>query len=233
MTGIDDHSIDMVLADLPYGSTQNQWDSIIPLAPLWLEYKRVIKRNGAIVLCAQIPFSIVLGASNLPWLRYEWIWRKTQGTGFLNANRYPLKNHENVLVFCAGSHTYNPQMTSGKPYTADRIRASTNYGFMDKETRTVNEGTRYPLTVLEFNHDKGSRKLKHPTQKPVALFEYLIETYTNPGELVLDNCVGSGTTCIAAINTERNYIGFETDPVYFNMAQERINTHERPATLPF
>jgi site-specific DNA-methyltransferase (adenine-specific) len=233
MTGIDDHSIDMVLADLPFGTTQNKWDSIIDLGRLWAAYKRIVKKAGAIVLCAQVPFSIVLGASNLPWLKYEWIWMKTQGTGFLNCNHYPLKNHENILVFCAGTHTYNPQMTPGKPYTADRIRASENYGALDKITKTVNEGWRYPKTVLEFAHDRGSRKVKHPTQKPLALFEYLIETYTNPGELVLDNVIGSGTTAIAAINTERNYIGFETDAEYFRIAQERIATHWRPATLPF
>ena len=215
---IADASLDMILCDLPYGTTGNKWDSVIPLEPLWEEYKRIIKPNGAIVLTAQIPFSITLGASNLRWLKYEWIWQKALGTGFLNAKRYPLKSHENVLVFCGGTHTYNPQMEPGKPYVTKQGRPTTNYRINLTGSLTINNGTRYPKTVLSFNRDKTS---VHPTQKPVALFEYLIRTYTNPGELVLDNCMGSGTTAIACLNADRQYVGFETDAEYYRAALDR------------
>jgi site-specific DNA-methyltransferase (adenine-specific) len=187
MTRIADGSVDMILADLPYGVTENVWDSVIPLAPLWDQYKRIIKRNGAIVLTAQIPFSIMLGASNLPWLRYEWVWEKEQGTNFLMAKQAPLKSHENVLVFSEGVHTYNPQMEPGKPYVKRR-NPSQSTNWKDCASRdgkivvTMNDGYRYPKTVLRFGYDN---ELIHPTQKPVALFEYLVRTYTNPGELVL------------------------------------------------
>jgi site-specific DNA-methyltransferase (adenine-specific) len=225
---IDDHSIDMILCDLPYSTTANPWDRPIPLEPLWQNYKRIIKKNGAIVLFAQIPFSITLGASNLSWLRYEWIFSKPMATGFLNCHIYPLKSHENILVFCEGLHTYNPQKSSGKPYTrqtSGRGKSSTNYRPLNRETATINNGDRYPRTILEFSHDP--EKL-HPTAKPVPLLSYLLATYTNPGELVLDNCVGSGSTAIAAIDTGRDFIGFELDPTYFAIAQKRIATHEIP-----
>ena len=220
MKRIPDKSIDMILADLPYGTTRNKWDSIIPLDPLWEQYKRVIKDNGAIVLTAQTPFDKVLGASNLNMLRYEWIWEKDSATGHLNAKKMPMKKHENILVFYKKLPPYNPQFTNGKPYIAKRVTKSTNYGNnVDGYNRmTVNEGKRYPLSVLKFNKETGL----HPTQKPVALFEYLIKTYTNENETILDNVMGSGTTAIAAINTKRNFIGFELDENYFNIANERI-----------
>ena len=219
----------MILCDLPYGTTQNKRDSIIPLEPLWKEYKRIIKRNGAIVLTAQVPFNITLGASNLSWLRYEWLWKKENGTGFLNAKKMPLKNHENVLVFYKHLPTYNPQMTVGRPYTCKRgVRNSTNYRPDIPAWTTVNQGDRYPRTVLEFKYDLP--KL-HPTQKPVALFEYMIRTYTNPGETVLDNCMGSGTTGVACVRSERDFIGFELDAKYFEIAQKRIAEAQTPKKI--
>lgn len=225
MKRIPDKSVDMILADLPYGTTRNKWDSIIPLDLLWEQYNRVIKDNGAIVLTAQTPFDKVLGCSNLKHLKYEWIWQKDAGTGFLNAKKMPLKDHENILVFYKKPPTYNPQMRTGfKPYTTTKGHHGTNYG-SDKGATTVSDGERYPLTTMKFSRD--SNKL-HPTQKPVALFEYLIRTYTNENETVLDNVIGSGTTAIAAINTNRNYIGFEMDTNYFNLANERIEQHLNP-----
>lgn len=219
MKGIEDKSIDMILCDLPYGTTRNKWDSIIPLDALWSEYRRIIKDNGAIVLTAQTPFDKVLGASNLKMLKYEWIWQKDSGTGFLNAKKMPLKDHENVLVFYKKLPVYNPQMRTGfKPYTAKKGGHGSNYG-SDKGAITVNDGLRYPLTTVKFNRD--SDKL-HPTQKPVALFEYLIKTYTNEGETVLDNCIGSGTTAVACVNTNRNFIGIEQEQEYCEIANKRI-----------
>ena len=219
MKRIPDKSVDMILADLPYGTTRNKWDSIIPLEPLWEQYDRVIKDNGAIVLTAQTPFDKVLGVSNLKYLKYEWIWQKDAGTGFLNAKKMPLKDHENILVFYKKPPTYNPQMRTGfKPYETKRGHLGSNYGSCVESVAKSN-GERYPLTTMKFQRD--SSKL-HPTQKPVALFEYLIRTYTNENETVLDNVMGSGTTAIACINTNRNYIGFELDETYFNIANERI-----------
>lgn len=218
MKMIPDGSVDMILCDLPYGTTQNIWDSVIPFDLLWAQYKRIIKNKGAIALTAQSPFDKVLGCSNLKWLKYEWIWEKPQGTGHLNANIYPLKNHENVLIFCNGVHQYNPQFGIGTPYTATRTDCNTsNYG-RQKPTTTISEGSRFPKTVLKFNKETGL----HPTQKPVALFEYLIKTYTNEGETVLDNCAGSGTTAIACLNTNRNYILMEKEEKYFEMIENRI-----------
>ena len=222
MKRIPDKSVDMILCDLPYGTTRNKWDSIIPLEPLWEQYNRIIKDNGAIVLTAQTPFDKVLGVSNLKHLKYEWIWQKDAGTGFLNAKKMPLKDHENILIFYKKPPTYNPQMRMGfKPYTTTKGHHGTNYG-EDVGAVTVSNGERYPLTVLKFQRD--SSKI-HPTQKPVALFEYLIRTYTNEGETILDNCMGSGTTAIACMNANRNFIGFELDENYFDLANERINKH--------
>ena len=218
---IDDKSIDMILCDLPYGTTKNKWDCIIPLDKLWIQYKRVIKDNGAIVLFAQTPFDKVLGYSNLQMLKYEWIWQKENGTGFLNSKKMPLKNHENILVFYKKLPCYNPQMRTGfKPYKCKQGRGSSNWNYNEKQGGhiTENNGERFPIDVLQFNRESGF----HPTQKPVGLCEYLIKTYTNEGETVLDNCMGSGTTAIACINTNRNFIGFEIDKHYCDIANERI-----------
>jgi len=218
---ISDGSVDMVLTDPPYGTTQCKWDSVIPFEPMWEQLKRVTKKNGAIVMMAQSPFDKVLGASNVKCLKTEWIWKKEMGTGHLNAKKMPLKNHENVLVFYNSPPTYNPQMRTGfAPYTQSQgTTKSKNYG---KQTGafTVSDGSRYPLTVLEFKRDKVKF---HPTQKPVALMEYLINTYTNEGETVLDFTMGSGTTGVAAKSLNRKFIGIELDEDYFNIAKERIN----------
>ena len=227
MKNIPDKSVDMILCDLPFGTTKNKWDLIIPLDKLWTEYRRIIKDNGAIVLFAQTPFDKVLGFSNLKMLRYEWIWEKTLATGHLNAKKMPMKSHENILVFYKKLPTYNPQKTTGhKPvnsYTKHR-GAGSNYG----KTKTGISGggstERYPRSVQLFKSDKQKSTL-HPTQKPVALLQYLIETYTNECELVLDNCMGSGSTGIACLNTNRKFIGIEKDAKYFDIACNRIYSH--------
>lgn len=220
---IEDKSIDMILCDLPYGTTQNKWDSIIPLDELWEQYSRIIKDNGAIVLFAQTPFDKVLGCSNLKMLRYEWIWQKNRGTGHLNAKKMPMKAHENILVFYKKLPTYNPQMRIGMPYVRKDCNKSElnkgNYGKINNSTTTVNKGGRYPLDYLDFSIVE---RTLHPTQKPVNLLEYLINTYTNKGETVLDNCIGSGTTAVAAISTGRNFIGIEQEWEYCEVANKRI-----------
>lgn len=219
MKDIASNSVDMILCDLPYGTTRNRWDSVIPLPSLWEQYKRIIKQNGAICLFAQTPFDKVLGASNLEMLRYEWIWQKEMGTGHLNAKKMPLKSHENILVFYKEMPTYNPQMRTGfNPYSQKSGRGSSNYGEQISVV-TKSDGERYPLDVIKFSRDKDRF---HPTQKPVALLEYLIKTYTNKDEVIVDNCMGSGSTGVACIHTGRNFIGIELDKTYFNIAQDRI-----------
>lgn len=224
MASIPDGYVDMVMCDLPYGTTRNRWDSIIQLDPLWKQYWRVVKPNGAIVLTAQTPFDKVLGASCLRHLRYEWIWEKTEATGHLNAKRCPMKAHENVLVFYRSMPTYNPQKTTGhQRKTAVQVNAkqSTNYG--RHENKPPYDSTeRYPRSVQKFSTDKQHSTL-HPTQKPVALMEYLIRTYTNTGEVVLDNAMGSGTTGVACTNLGRRFIGIESDAEYFALARTRLS----------
>ena len=217
MRDIPDGSVDMILCDLPYGTTQNKWDSVIPFDPLWAQYKRVCK--GAIVLTAQPPFDKALGASNLSMLKYEWIWRKTKATGHLNAKRQPMKQHENVLVFYDRQPTYNPQGLVRKEALTIRKGGDNgkNYGKSDKDALQEFEG--YPRSVLDI---PSEGKTVHPTQKPVALMEYLIRTYTNEGETVLDNTMGSGTTGVACMNTGRRFIGIERDAKYFEIAEQRI-----------
>jgi DNA modification methylase len=218
MKDIPDAYVDMVLCDLPYGTTQNKWDGIIDLTQLWAAYRRICKPTAAIVLTASQPFTSVLVCSNLKDFKYGWVWRKGQGTGHLNAKKQPMRNHEDVLVFYPQQSAYNPQMTEGKAYTCKSGRASENWG-SQVSVVTENKGERYPLTVLDFASDKV--KL-HPTQKPVALMEYMIKTYTNEGMTVLDNCMGSGTTGVAAVNLGRSFIGIEQDPNYFAIAEKRI-----------
>lgn len=220
MREIPDGSVDMILCDLPYGTTRNKWDSVIPFEALWAEYDRICKLNAAIVLFSQMPFTANLVASRPDLFRYEWIWEKAQGTGHLNAKKMPLKTHENVLVFYRTLPTYNPQWGEGKPYTINRRTHSSNYG-AQKDHIGTNDGRRYPTDIIRVAKGAGDRHL-HPTQKPVALCEYLIQTYTNPGEVVLDNCMGSGSTGVACANTGRSFIGFELDPDYFEIAQKRI-----------
>jgi site-specific DNA-methyltransferase (adenine-specific) len=223
MTEIQDKSVDMILCDLPYGTTQNKWDSGIPLDKVWMCYERVIKDNGAIVLTAQTPFDKVLGVSNLNLLKYEWVWQKNKATGHLNAKKAPMKAHENILVFYKKMPCYNPQMGNGRKYSNSHKPGDSgdNYGKVGFSNVT-DCTTRYPRSIIDFDVDIKAEY--HPTQKPVALFEYLIKTYTNEGELVLDNCMGSGTTGVACANTGRKFIGIEQDATYFDLACERILT---------
>lgn len=222
MRNIDSNSIDMILCDPPYGTTRNKWDSVIPLDKMWDEYKRIIKDNGAIVLFSSEPFTSELVLSNLKMFRYDLIWAKTQGSDFLNANRKPLKAHENILVFYKHLPTYNKQYWYSTPYKcANKKRThSSNYGTYSTKigSEGSEDGKRYPLSVLKFNSEKGL----HPTQKPVALLEWLIKTYTNENDIVLDNCMGSGSTGVACINTNRKFIGIELDDKYFDIALNRI-----------
>lgn len=224
MEKIPDKSIDMVLCDLPYGTTQCSWDSVINLEQLWRQYKRIVKDRAAIVLFAQTPFDKVLGASNLDMLKYEWIWEKTAATGHLNAKKCPMKAHENILVFYKSLPTYNPQMLTGQKPTNSFTKRNGD-GECYGDTSVISGGgstTRYPRSVQVFKSDKQKVSL-HPTQKPVDLCEYLVRTYTNEGETILDNCMGSGTIGVACINTNRNFIGIEKDEKYFNIAVDRIN----------
>ena len=222
MKEIPDMSIDMILCDLPYGTTQNKWDSIIDLDLLWKQYKRICK--GAIVLTAQTPFDKILGYSNLKMLKYEWIWEKTRATGHLNAKKMPMKAHENVLVFYNKLYKYNPQMTDGhvRKTATKRKDSGTNYGSQSFEALAYDSTQRYPRDVIKMATDKQKLAL-HPTQKPLALMEYLIKTYTDEGDTVLDNCMGSGTTGVAAKNTLRNFIGIEMDANYYDIAFNRIH----------
>jgi site-specific DNA-methyltransferase (adenine-specific) len=217
MSKIDDKSVDMILCDLPYGTTACSWDTIIPFEPLWEQYERIIENNGAIVLTASQPFTTKLINSKIELFRYCWVWEKEQGVNFLMAKKQPLKVHEDVCVFSKNQTVYNPQMTVGKPYLSGKGDSGEVTGKV-KKIQTKNEGTRYPRSIIQFKRETGL----HPTQKPVTLFEYLIRTYTNEEDLVLDNCIGSGTTAIACLNTNRNYIGFETDTAYCNIANKRI-----------
>ena len=210
MNGIEDKSVDMILADLPYGTTACSWDSIIDLDKLWQQYERVIKDNRAIVLTASQPFTNTLISSNKRLYRYNWVWEKEQGVNFLLAKKQPLKIHEDVVVFYKEQPTYNPQMTEGKPYISGKGSSGEVTGNVVK-MQTVNEGTRYPTTRLKFNRETGL----HPTQKPVKLFKYLIKTYTNEGDLVLDNTAGVATTAIASITTNRDYICIEKEEEYY------------------
>ena len=218
---IPDGSVDMILTDLPYGTTRNSWDSVIPLEPLWEQYRRVAKENAAILLFSQQPFTTVLGASNLSELRYEWIWQKSHISGFLNANRAPLKSHENILVFYRRAPKYNPQkVPTGKLiHRTVGGTETTNYGDFERQKASGIPSQGYPKDILSF--DRWG-EFGHPTQKPVVLCEYLIRTYTDEGETVLDSCMGSGTTGVAAVQSGRSFIGIELDEGYFEMAKRRI-----------
>ena len=226
MQNIPDGSVAMILCDLPYGTTACKWDSVIPFAPLWEQYERIIKDDGAIVLFGSEPFSSRLRLSNIKFYRYDWVWDKVNlYTGSLLANKRPLKRHENIMVFYKKQPVYNKQYRKGQPYAMTRNTkgvgeyASNTY----QRVKTVNNGNHNPCSILEIEGGNKSEKGLHPTQKPLALMEYLIKTYTNPGDLVLDNCMGSGSTGVACINTGRDFIGIELDEKYFNIAKERID----------
>lgn len=224
MESIKDKSVDLIFADLPYGTTKCHWDSQISLLELWLHYDRIIKDNGAILLCAQSPFDKILGVSNIELLRYEWIWEKTSATGHLNAKKMPMKAHENVLVFYKKLPTYNPQKTSGHVRKSVFKRKSLNSdGYNNNTQSTVYDSTdRYPRDVIKFKSDKQTSNL-HPTQKPLAMVEYFIKTYSNEGDLVLDNVAGSGTTGVACKNLNRNCILIEKEIKYYEIIKQRCS----------
>lgn len=220
MKDIRDKSIDMTLCDLPYGTTQCKWDSVIPFDKLWEQYNRVIKDNGIIVLFGNEPFSSMLRMSNIKNYKYDWKWIKTKSSNFLNAKKQPLRTYEDICVFYKKQPTYNPQMEElEEPKVIKRTQKTIQ---ITGEFKSISESVythSYPKNVLNF----ANEMYLHPTQKPVPLLEYLIKTYTNEGELVLDNCMGSGSTIVACKNTNRNYIGIEKDEHYYNIAYNRIN----------
>lgn len=238
MSCIPDHSIDCIICDLPYEVTRNKWDSMIPFDELWEHYKRVIKENGAIVLFGQDKFTMKAMESNLKWHRYNLVWNKENTTGFLNANRMPLRVHEDIMVFYKKLPTYNPQKFEGKSPSHARCKKGTkkdelqklngNYGDYyvgDYNEEVTKTNLKYPTSIVTFKKVPVA-KCVHPTQKPVELLEWLVKTYTNEGEVVLDNCMGSGTTGVACMNTNRRFVGIELDENYFNIAKERIENHE-------
>tara|TARA_B100001093_G_scaffold90278_2_gene82289 strand:+ start:970 stop:1698 length:729 start_codon:yes stop_codon:yes gene_type:complete len=221
---IKDNSVDMLLADLPYGTTACKWDSVIPLDKLWEQYNRVCKKNAAMVFTSMQPFTTILAASNIDNLRYEWIWEKPQGTNPMNVKIMPLKSHENILVFYREKPTYNPQIWYSTPYSgfsSDTAKIGEVYGNAESKHRDNPEGSRYPKTVIRYKQEKGY----HPTQKPVGLMEYLIKTYTNEWDVVLDNTMGSGTTGVACVHTNREFIGIEKEEKYFKIAEKRLGTN--------
>lgn len=225
MKEIPDGSVDMILCDLPYGTTACKWDSMLPFEPLWEQYKRIIKPKGAVVLFGSEPFSSRLRLSNLKWYKYDWVWNKKSTTGFLNAKKRPLRQHESIHVFSKGAPVYYPIMeTRGKPrkkgdYNKKQGNGDAVYRHYENVSSFNNEY--YPTDILEFSNAAQNGKL-HPTQKPVPLLEYLIKTYTIEGETVLDNCMGSGSTGVACVNTGRDFIGIELDADYFEIAKRRI-----------
>ena len=227
MKDIPDGSVDLVLTDPPYGTTACKWDTIIPFDKLWSEYERIIKDHGAIVLFGSEPFSSNLRMSNIKLYKYDWIWNKKKGGNPLLSKIQPIKIYENIMVFGKGKLNYYPIMIDrDNPKSRGKnkgiLSETTNNCFSEDKTYTQY----YPKAIIEFSNANQNNKL-HPTQKPVALFEYLIKTYTNEGETVLDNCMGSGTTGVACVNTNRNFIGIELDPTYFDIAQKRIAEAQR------
>ena len=241
MPSIADKSVSCILCDLPYGTTKNHWDSIIPLDKLWEQYKRIIKDDGAIVLFSQQPFTSMLVMSNPQMFKYEWIWEKDSGTGHLNSKFAPMKIHENICVFSksaasfvkdkSNAMVYNPQYRNGKPYKGKGgLLGKGNYDSKhERVVDTFNDGEHYyPIDIIKFKRDK--EKL-HPTAKPVDLLRYLIRTYTNEKSLVLDNCCGSGSTCVAAIREKRDFIGIELNEDYHKVACDRIAREKQKLTL--
>lgn len=224
MKNIPDKSVDMIFADLPYGTTQNHWDILIDPIELWKQYKRIIKDNGCIALWAQAPFSHILATSNIDWFKYEWVIEKTKGTGHLNAKKMPMKCHENVMIFYNKLPIYNPQMTYGHEPTHSYTKHTTdgtNYGKTKVGISGGGSTSRYPRDVLNFKWDTQKSSL-HPNQKPIDACKYFIQTYSNPGDLILDNCMGSGTIGVGAKELGRRFIGIELDENYFEIAKNRI-----------
>lgn len=232
MKDIDDKSIDMILCDLPYGTTACKWDSIIPLEPLWEQYKRIIVDNGAIVLTASQPFTTKLISSNFEMFKYCWVWDKVTARGHLVAKVRPMQQTEDICVFGKGKINYYPIMID-RPKDKIAVRKTREYArtdIMGGEKKPLEPKVYdkwYPKNILTFSNADSSNKSVHPTQKPVALFEYLIRTYTNEGALILDNCIGSGTTAIAALDTGRFFIGIEKEQKYYDIANQRIESHNQ------
>lgn len=220
---IEDKSIDAIICDLPYGTTACKWDNIIPFEPLWEQYKRVIKDNGAIVLFGNEPFSSILRLSNFEMYKYDWKWDKVRGSNFATVKIRPFNSFEDIMVFYKKQPTYNPQMEEGKPYTQKQgyVGEAKQTGLHRKEVITVNNGERYPLSIIRFPKEQGL----HPTQKPAPLLEYLIKTYTNEGDMVLDNTMGSGTTGLACLKTNRQFIGIEKEKQYYDIAVRRASEY--------
>ena len=222
---IDTNSVDMLLVDLPYGTTQCKWDSIISLKDLWIEYNRIIKDNGAMLFhCAQ-PFTSNLIMSNVKNFKYEWVWEKSKASNYLNAKKQPLRAHESIAVFYRKPPTYNPQMTQGEAYNKGTAKRETEVYGSQRAVEVKSDGERYPRTVQYFVTAEKEGKL-HPTQKPIALTEYFVKTFSNPGDVILDNTMGSGTTGVACVNLDREFIGIEKDKEYFDIAVERISEAE-------
>jgi len=232
MQNIPDKSIDAIICDLPYGTTQNKWDSVIPLDLLWEQYNRIIKDNGAIVLFSAQPFTSILVGSNLKMFKYEWVWDKVVPTNHLNAKRQPMRLHENICVFYKKQCTYNRQMTDkpkeyqrpNRKLVKDAFYETKNYGDAKRGFAEDSDHTKTnPKTIIQYSNGNGySKKSNHPTQKPLELLDYLVKTYTNENDIVLDNTMGSGTTAIACMNTNRNFIGIELDKHYFAIAKKRM-----------
>ena len=233
MKDIESGSVDMILADVPYGTTACKWDTVIQLELMWLQLNRIIKPNGAIVMTASQPFTTTLISSNMKMFKYCWVWEKPKGTGHLNAKKMPMNNYEDIAVFYSKQPSYNPQWTYGKPYTSaksgkvDKVAKTEVSGkhFDGPNFRNGSDGRRYPLRIQKIG--VVERGTVHPTQKPVALMEYLIKTYTNEGDTVLDFTMGSGTTGVACKNLNRDFIGIELDENYFKIAKERINNTKK------
>ena len=223
MKELPDNSIDMILCDLPYGTTQCKWDTIIPFESLWKEYRRVAKDNAAIVLTAAQPFTSVLVSSNLKEFKYTWVWEKSKATGYLNAKKMPMRAHEDVCVFYKKPPIYNPQMWKSTPYNKGSAHRPTEVYGKQKEVLVKNDtGLRYPRTVQYFKTAESEGKVYHPTQKPISLFEYLIKTYSAEGDVILDSCLGAGTTALAAMSCNRNFVGIELDQEYVDISNQRI-----------
>ena len=210
MSQIPDNSVDMLLVDLPYGTTQNKWDSLIPLDKLWKEYNRIIKHNGAMIFTSSGIFTAHLMLSNVKYYKYKYVWEKSKPTNFLNAKKQPLRKHEDILVFYRKQPTYNPQMTDGEPYSKGvrKNQLTGSYGDFNP-TLVKSDGKRYPVDVIYFRTAESEGKVFHPTQKPVELGRYLIRTFSNPGDVILDNTCGSGSFLVAAVLEGRNFIGIE------------------------
>lgn len=230
LSSLEPNSIDLLLTDFPYGTlnkSRNSWDEVIDYEKFWKIVNTICKKNAAIISTAAQPFTSYLISTNYDMFKYCLVWEKSKSSGYLNAKKQPLRAHEDIVVFYKNQCTYNPQMSKGNPYDKGKaVRDAVQYGKQTKEVHVKNEeGTRYPRSVIYFKTAENEGKL-HPTQKPISLYEYLIKTYSNEDDMILDPCMGSGTTGISAINTGRKFIGIEKDPTFFNIANERLEKHK-------